>query len=76
MYLRHVNLTEIDIVIGFLLSFFELEELDWLIICLWLESEGVHMLKLYNRWTKDMMLVAPSILEISVKKAAHVPFRN
>ena len=47
MYLRHVNLTEIDIVIGFLLSFFfELEDLDWLIICMWLESEGAHMLKL------------------------------
>jgi hypothetical protein len=45
MCLRHVNLTEIDIVIGFLLSFFELEDLDWLIICMWLESKGAHMLK-------------------------------
>ena len=32
MYLRHVNLTQIDIGIGFLLNFFELEDLDWLII--------------------------------------------
>ena len=46
MYLRHVNLTQIDIGIGFLLNFFELEDLDWLIIVMWLESEGAHMLKL------------------------------
>ncbi len=41
MYVRHVNLTEIDIVIGFLLSFFELEEFDWLIICMYVV--GAHL---------------------------------